>query len=114
MPWTPPSTSTATPARSVSQDTTPRGSCDALMACVVLLSPVLSPAPARAETPQGCLDSKWIKEVAHFVAVETRSQVPEVCVRFALQEQLNGLVPSALAGEGSWRDRRCCLCFRDP
>ena len=72
---------------------------DALMACVVLLSPVLSFAPARAETPQGCLDSKWIKEVAHFVAVETTSPVPEVCVRFAMQEQLNGLVPSAMAGK---------------
>jgi hypothetical protein len=72
---------------------------DALMACVVLLSPVLSAAPARAETPEGCLDSRWIKEVAHFVAEETRSPVPEICVRFAMQEQLNGLVPSAMAGK---------------
>jgi hypothetical protein len=72
---------------------------NALMACVVLLSPVLSCAPARAETLEGCLDSKWIKEVAHFVAVETTSPVPEVCVRFAMQEQLNALVLSALAGK---------------
>jgi hypothetical protein len=72
---------------------------DTLMACVALLSPVLICAPARAETPQGCLDSKWIKEVAHFVAEETRSQIPEVCVRFATQEQLNGLAPSAMTGK---------------
>jgi uncharacterized protein DUF6647 len=71
----------------------------AFIARVVLLSAVLSYAPARAETPQGCLGSKWIKEVAHFVAEETRSQVPEVCVRFAMQEQLNALVPSAMAGK---------------
>ena len=72
---------------------------NALMACVVLHSPVLSCAPARAETAQGCLDSKWIQEVAHFVVEETRSPVPEVCVRFAMEEQLNGLVPSAMAGK---------------
>jgi hypothetical protein len=65
---------------------------------IVLASLLLGCAPARAETLAGCIESSWIDEVAHFVAVDTRSDVPEVCVRFAGQEQLNALVPSAMAG----------------
>jgi hypothetical protein len=69
-----------------------------LMACGVVLAPLLlGHPPARAENPAGCIKSSWINEVAHFVAVETRSNVPEVCVRFARQEKLDALVPSATA-----------------
>jgi hypothetical protein len=81
--------------------------CDAfirgtLMACsLVLASLVLAHAPAHAETPAGCVEDSWVDEVAHFVAVETRYDVPEVCVRFAGQEQLDALVPSATSGTAS-------------
>jgi hypothetical protein len=69
-----------------------------LMACGVVLAPLLlGHPPTRAENPAGCIESSWINEVAHFVAVETRSNVPEVCVRFARQEKLDALVPSATA-----------------
>ena len=79
------------------------------MACGVVLAPLLlGHPPARAENPAGCIESSWINEVAHFVAVETRSNVPEVCVRFARQEKLDALVPSATA------DSRCRLCADDP
>jgi hypothetical protein len=71
-----------------------------LTACsVVVALLLLGHAPARAETPAGCLASGWINEAALFVSVETRSDVPEVCVRFARQEQLNALVPSAMSGK---------------
>ncbi len=70
----------------------------ALITCgILLVSPMLDYAPVRAETPEGCLDGEWINEVTQFVAEETRSQVPEVCVRSAPAEVLNALVPSAVA-----------------
>lgn len=71
----------------------------ALTACrILLVLLLLVSTPARAETPQGCLNGEWIKEVTQFVVEETRSQVPEICVRFAGMEQLNALVLSAVAG----------------
>ena len=76
------------------------GTAGALFACgLVLATLVLKHAPARAETRAECIESSWVNDIAQFVTVETRSEVPEVCVRFAGQEQLNALVPFATSGK---------------
>jgi hypothetical protein len=65
----------------------------ALLACgFVFALSVLGHRPARADTSDGCLAADWIAEARAFVTEETGTPAPEVCVRLAKTERLNGLV----------------------
>jgi hypothetical protein len=69
----------------------------ALAACVLtLLLAAIGPAPARAD---GCLEGDWITEARTFVMEETGTTAPQVCVRLAGKERLNGLVFPMAFGE---------------
>jgi hypothetical protein len=52
----------------------------------------IGPAPARADGSDECLESEWINEARAFVMEETGIPTPEVCVRLAPKERLDGLV----------------------
>jgi hypothetical protein len=63
---------------------------------LALLLAAIGLAPARAD---GCLEGDWIDEARAFVAEETGITAPEVCVRLAGKERLDGLVfPVVLGG----------------
>ncbi len=65
----------------------------AMVACVLALPwAAIDPAPARANGSGGCLEGDLITEARAFVAEETGNTAPEVCLRMAGKERLDGLV----------------------
>jgi hypothetical protein len=65
---------------------------------LVVAVAALGPALARAAGSGGCLEGDWIAEARAFVAEETGTPVPKVCVRLVGKERLDGLVfPVSLA-----------------
>ncbi|UVF22229.1 hypothetical protein HPT29_026455 (plasmid) [Microvirga terrae] len=72
----------------------------ALVACGLALAlAAIGPALARSAGSDECLESEWIAEARAFVIGETGIQAPEICVRLAPKERLDGLVFPMTLGE---------------
>ncbi len=72
----------------------------AMVACILALPwAAIDPAPARADGSGGCLEGDWIAEARAFVAEESGIPAPEVCVRLAGKDRLDGLVFPVAFGE---------------
>jgi hypothetical protein len=66
--------------------------------CLAICIVAASCGAALAETADGCLTGDWIAEAERFVAEETGTAVPDVCVRFANIDRLTSLALSAAPG----------------
>jgi hypothetical protein len=79
-----------------------------LMICSLLVASLMSAGPLRAEGSEGCLTGREIDEVARFVAEETGTLVPEVCVRHA--DLTGGVIPQS-SPDGTQRPHEVAALF---